>query len=368
MLSAWLAASDEVTPAPDKGENDDAAKGIVVKESNASQKDKEKNKARTAKAVRYHIKNLKDPDPSVRQSSCEMLGMIGSPLPVPDLIDVLRPERQEREMVLLAANGALVRITGKNFGAKNYPAWLQWWSANKEEFLKKAEVGPDPKQKIRAEADNTLGLESMKRGELVAAQTQFLDAVNSDPTVPDYRNNLGLALLNQGRYLDAMVYFRETIGLNPDLPQPYMNIGHCYSRMAKTIEAQSWYKKAMALDKEGNLWEPLWLLGKEHMKRGEWSIAFEYLDQSRMRAEKLHLANHLHANLCKDLAITHFGLDQYNSAWKEIKNVETLGFKCDPGFVAKVKKALVDQGVDPDADDKKAREVMRGTDEDEGKK
>ena len=91
-------------------------------------------------------------------------------------------------------------------------------------------------------------------------------------------------------------------------------------------------------------------------------------DQSRIRAEKLRLDNELHANICKDLAITHYGLDQYHSAWKEIKNVETLGFKCDPGFVAKVRKALLDQGVDPEAEDKKAREVQRGTDSDEESK
>ena len=30
------------------------------------------------RAVAYHVKTLKDPDPELRQSSCEMLGALGS--------------------------------------------------------------------------------------------------------------------------------------------------------------------------------------------------------------------------------------------------------------------------------------------------
>ncbi|MCY3021933.1 MAG: hypothetical protein NTW87_23220 [Planctomycetota bacterium] len=366
LACASVLAGQEATPVFDKGEKDDFQKGVVYKP--AKEEKKRKTDTKTIKAIQYHIKNLKDPDPETRQSSAEMLGVLGAAIAVPDLIDVLRPERQERELVLLSAHGALVRITGKNFGYKNYEGWMRWWSQNKEEFLKQAETGPDPKQKVRAPAANTVGLELMRRGEFRAAQAQFLDAVNSDPTVPDYRNNLGLALLNEGRYLDAMANFEETIGLNSELPQPYMNIGHCYDRMNKTIEAQFWYKKAMDLDKEGRLWEPLWLLGKTFMKRAEWSLAFEYLDQARIKAEKARVSNQLHANICKDLSITHFGLDQYHSAWKEIKNVEALGYDCDSGFVAKVRKALVDQNVDPDAEDRKALEVQRAANQDEGEK
>lgn len=363
LLAGPLFAVQETTPVFDKGEKDDFEKGYAYKPAKEDRKNKGKADGKVVKAVQYHIRSLKDPDPDVRRSAAEMLGILASPLAVPDLIDVLRPERHEREMVLATAHGALVRITGKNFGYKNYEAWIKWWVQNKEEFMKKAETGPDPMTQEGAKAANTLGLELMRRGEQRAAQAQFLDAVNRDPTVPDYRNNLGLALLNQARYLDAMVYFQETIGLSPDLPQPYMNIGHCYAKMSKTIEAQTWYKKAMDLDKEGRLWEPLWLLGREYKERGDWSLAYEYLDQARNRAEKLRVANEIHASICKDLAITHFGLDQYHSAWKEIKNVETLGFQCDPGFVAKVRKSLVDQGVDPDAEDQKARDVLRGGDE-----
>jgi tetratricopeptide (TPR) repeat protein len=353
--SLWAASKGD-TPVFDKGEKDDFQKGVVYKERKETTKKGGKD-TKTVKAVAYHVKNLKDPDPEVRQSSCEMLGILLAATAVPDLIDVLRPGREDKIMVLLSANGALVRITQKNFGYKNYDEWNNWWLKEGKEFLAKAETGPDEKQKLKSLSANTLGLELLHRGQHQQAEQQFLEAVNGDPTVPDYKNNLGLAVMGQARFLDAMEYFKEVMGMNPDLPQPYMNIGRCYSAMGKGIEALHWFKKAMDMDKEGKLWEPFWMLGREYMRRGEWSTSWEYVDSARTKMEK----NNLHdPRVYKDLAIIHYGLDQYHSAWKEIKNVETLGFDCDAGFVKKVRKALQEQGVDPDAEDKSARQELLG--------
>ena len=44
-------------------------------------------------------------------------------------------------------------------------------------------------------------------------------------------------------------------------------------------------------------------------------------------------------------------------------DVRTLGFEPNAGFLEKVKKALLDQGIDPEAEDRLAREVLRGTTE-----
>jgi len=354
--SVFAGSKEKDTPVFDKGEKDDFDKGVTYK-TRKEEKKKPDNK-RTVKAISYHVKNLKDPDPEVRKSSAEMLGILIAVPAVPDLIAMLAPGREDKIVVLLSVHGALVRITGKNFGYKNHDEWIGWWNRDKEEFIKKAESGPDEKDKLAAVSANTMGLELMRTGQHGPAQAAFLDAVNRDPTVPDYKNNLGLSLMRQGRHLDAMEYFQETMGANPDLPQPYMNMGRCYSEMGKSIEAQSWFKKALAVDKDGLLWEPFWMLGREHMRRGEWTQAYEYADTGRTKAEKNNIRD---PRLYKDLAIIHFGLDQYHSAWKEIRNVETLGFDCDKGFVEKVRKALKAQGVDPDAEDKKARETALGT-------
>jgi hypothetical protein len=62
-----------------------------------------------------------------------------------------------------------------------------------------------------------------------------------------------------------------------------------------------------------------------------------------------------------DLAIIHYGLDQYQTAWKELTNVRTLGYEPNKDFEAKVRKAVIDNGGNPDEDDRKAREVLRAT-------
>ena len=349
-------AHSKDVPVFDRGEKYDFEHGDVYKEQDPKKKDQKKD-PRNAKAVQKLIKDLKDPDPEIRRTACEMLSILCPADATPALIDVLRPERKETIAISVAAHGALVKITGQNFGYKNYDQWMSWWTKNRQEFLKKAATGIEPNAKIAAEAANTIGMKFMDDGAFSAAQAQFLDAVDKDPTVPDYRNNLGNSLRDQGRYLDAMEYYEETIGINKDLPQPYMNIGICYSRMGKSIEAQSWFKKAIVRDKNGNLWELPWMIGKECMQRAEWNLAFEYLDQARAKAEKKNIHD---PRVYLDLALTHYGMDQYHSAWKELMNVKTLGFEPNEGFVEKVRQALIAQGIDPEAEDKKARDTLLG--------
>ena len=95
------------------------------------------------------------------------------------------------------------------------------------------------------------------------------------------------------------------------------------------------------------------MIGKEYLKRTEYKLAYEYLDQARTKAEKRRIRD---PRLYNDIAICHYGLDQYHSAWKEICNIRYLGFEPNPDFVAKVRKILVDSGTDPDEEDKLARE------------
>jgi len=322
----------------------------------ASEDDGPKGKTpeeKQANAVKYHIKNLNDPDPGVRESSAEMLGIIDGREGVPYLIEALK---DKHVMVQIKAHGALVKLTNKNFGYKNYPEWHKWWEDHGKDYMKKADTAPSDARLYGAKVSNTQGLLLLNGGQPAAAERMFLDAVNRDPEKPDYRNNLGLAVMQQGRYLDAMAYFEETIGINDSLPQPFMNIGQCYARINRDIEAQTWFRKAMDKDKDGRLWEPLWSLGKEYLKKGDYNMAYEFLDQARVRAEKRRIFD---PRVYRDLALTHYALDQYMSAWKEIKNVETVGYKLDEGFVLKVRKALEAMGVDPDKEDAKARSVLR---------
>ena len=361
-VSASVHADEDANMKPvfDRGSDYDLKHNIPeYKSKDADPKTKEKTakkkSSQLAHAVAYHVKNLKDQDPELRQSSCEMLGALGAADAVDPLIGMLAPEKKEHANVMMSAHAALVKITGQNFGYKNYDEWVTWWHKNKQEFTEKQLHGPDETAKISAVAFNTIGLEFLKTGAYRAAQQQFLSAVDKDPTIPDYKNNLGLSLLEQGRYLDSMEYFNEASHDDADLPQPYMNIGRCYSRMDRGIEAQTWYKKALAKDKDGRMWDLPWMIGKEYMHRSEWSMAKEYLDQAVNRMSKKGVRD---PRVYNDLAITHFGLDQFHSAWRDLMDVRTLGFEPNPEFLARVKKSLADEGIDPEAEDKAARVAL----------
>jgi hypothetical protein len=94
----------------DKGEKDDAEKGVVYKPRNEEKDAKKKKKSSdSAKTVKYHIKNLKDPDPETRETSCEMLAILGSVDAIVPLIDVLNPQRKEPLKILMKAHAALVK-------------------------------------------------------------------------------------------------------------------------------------------------------------------------------------------------------------------------------------------------------------------
>jgi tetratricopeptide (TPR) repeat protein len=280
-----------------------------------------------------------------------MLGTLGSMDAVPALIEALN---SKHIMVQLSAHGALNKLTGKNFGYKNYQEWKSWYESNKKDIQERKVQGAGEMRKVNAKYNNTLGIESLHHGEYATARGYFLKAVNMDPEVPDYRNNLGLSVMELGSYVDAINYFEEALGIDNELPQPYMNIGSCFARMNKTIEAQHWFRKAVEKDKKGDLWETCWSLGKEYLKKGDFQMAQEFLELARDKAAKNRIYD---PRIYRDLAQTYYGLDQYHTAWMTILFVRQMNYDLNEDFVEKVRKQLVTQGIDPDKLDPSANPV-----------
>jgi tetratricopeptide (TPR) repeat protein len=355
----------------DKGSDDDFVNGKVYNEKTASQKrderrkNREKEEKKLAKSVEFHIKQLKSSkDEDERATAAEYLGVLNAYIAIPDLIDCLRPDRQEKDVVMRAASGSLIKLTQKNFGVKGYDDWQKWWIKNKLDFMAKVKDEVSETDKITAQSENMVGLELNKRGVFREAYPHFVTAIDKNPKMIDYHNNAGVTLLNMGLYLDAMEHFKDAMGLNPAVPDPYMNIGRCYSKMGRSIEAHAWYKQASEKDPTGILWANYWMVGKEYLKSSDYKLAYEYLDQARTKAEKQRVRD---PRLYNDIAICHYGLDQYHSAWKELCNVRILGYEPNPDFVKKVRKVLIDNGTDPDEEDRLAvehfRSIMKGDEE-----
>jgi tetratricopeptide (TPR) repeat protein len=296
-------------------------------------------------AIKYHLKNLSEADPESRRTSAAVLGLMGATEAVPNLIELLKDESIKTRRV---AGASLNKITGKNFGYNDPAEWSGWWENNKDKFLS-GPSGSTELSKVRAQASNRLGLMYMSAGSMAQAHAAFLDAVDKDPEIADYRNNLGLASFHMGNYLEAMDHFEQTICLDDALPQPVMNVGQCFAALNKHIEAMHWYRKAMEKDKKGELWEPCWKLGKQLQQKGDFSMSLEYLLLARQKAEK---KGKNQPEIHRDLAIAYYGLDQHASAWREIRNLHLLGFELHKDFETKVRQALQEQGIDPDQFDK----------------
>src|SRR5688572_1248841 len=93
------APKEDRKPVFDRGEEDDLQKGIVYKPEKQKKREAEVKKKQAEKAtntLKYHLKNLRDPDPDVRKNTCDVLGLLGAVEAVPDLIEVLRPENKEK--------------------------------------------------------------------------------------------------------------------------------------------------------------------------------------------------------------------------------------------------------------------------------
>ncbi len=360
IISLPVLAADKKEGHFDKGTDADLEEKVNYKEKTPGElrkerKDKlEKEQKKQAASIAYHIKQLKTAKDEVdRSTSAEYLGALNAYVAIPDMIDRLRPAVHEKDSVMRACNGALIKLTQQNLHVEDWEKWDKWWVGNKLKFMKEVKEDVPETDKITAESENMLGRELMKRNECHSAFNHFLVALEKNPKIPDYHNNAGLALLEMGRPMDAIIYFEETIDINKDLPQPYLNIGRVYSRMGKSIEAQKWFDLAKEKDKNGVLFDVFWMKGKEFLKRGEYKLAYEYLDQARTKAEKQRIRD---PRLYNDIAICHYGLDQYHSAWKELCNIRFLNFVPNPDFEAKVRKALVDMGSDPDEEDKLVRD------------
>ena len=82
---------------------------------------------RALKAIAYHVKNLRDPDPDVQLSSCEMLGVLMRREAIGPLIEVLNLDRKSDKKVILAAHQALLKLTDQKFARDDYAAWNDWW-------------------------------------------------------------------------------------------------------------------------------------------------------------------------------------------------------------------------------------------------
>ncbi len=116
-----------------------------------------------------------------------------------------------------------------------------------------------------------LGLLLSENGDSLAGLPLLRQAVQLDPTVPEFHNNLGVILEETGDKLAAEACYREAVRLRPAYVEALSNLGNVLLTREEEEEAERCYRTALG-------WQPgnfkaACGLAKTYMARREWAEA-----------------------------------------------------------------------------------------------
>jgi tetratricopeptide (TPR) repeat protein len=104
-----------------------------------------------------------------------------------------------------------------------------------------------------------------------AALGEYLNAVQTDPTLAEAHYNIGVSFAAQGKVEEAENAFRESLRYNPDLYEAKFALGRCYQTTNSFGMAYVYYTAAR--DCRPDAAEPLYHLGLMHQTHGAHDLA-----------------------------------------------------------------------------------------------
>ena len=107
---------------------------------------------------------------------------------------------------------------------------------------KQAEV-----KRLHAQSAFERGLSEFNDGRLAMALSSLQEAVELDPSVPQYVNALGVVYLGLGRSPEAMEEFKRAVTLNPRWGEAHHNLGVAYAMVGRWQEAIQQYREALTI-------------------------------------------------------------------------------------------------------------------------
>lgn len=115
--------------------------------------------------------------------------------------------------------------------------------AAEEEYLKAAAADPRC-----SKAYSRLGVIYLENGEeWEDAEEAFRQALKTDPHNGHTLNNLGLVLYHQDKYADAIRHFEQAVRLDEYNATRHANLGKAYMAMRQYAKAESAFKRALKL-------------------------------------------------------------------------------------------------------------------------
>jgi len=106
---------------------------------------------------------------------------------------------------------------------------------------------PRPEPVIAARDALRRGLDFARRGDLAAAESEFLTALTHEPSYADAHNNLGLVLFERGRFKDAESHFRLAMEADPRNADFACNMASLLENQSRWSEAMSALEKVLEL-------------------------------------------------------------------------------------------------------------------------
>ena len=144
------------------------------------------------------------------------------------------------------------------------------------EYLESLEANPGSKA-----TRNNLGYVQYRLGKLDVAARNFETAIRTDPDFADAYNNLGLVHEARKDYANAERMYRRAITLDSNLYQAYINLGDIYQAREKYDQAEPYYRRAGEIDpRQKDAFTKLGTLYARQMK-------FQQADDMFRRAESI---------------------------------------------------------------------------------
>jgi Tfp pilus assembly protein PilF len=94
---------------------------------------------------------------------------------------------------------------------------------------------------------NCLGFALYQTGQLDAAMSQFQSALKLEPDFAAAHNNFGMALLSAGRVDEAIAQFKAALATDPDVAETQNNLGACLAQKGQEESAIAHYRRAVEI-------------------------------------------------------------------------------------------------------------------------
>ncbi len=328
------------------------------------------------KPTKTYLAQLKSKDDETRRNAVRMLAHRKKHVMAvaPALLEALDDEDPIVKKTAAQGLGMLLRNPELS---DSRVVWEEIWRRAKARIDKEEDLSPQERlDREKAMLKNDEGVMQMARGNFQGAETLFLEAVTKDEHSAMAWNNLGKCNANQGRWPSAIERFHRAIEEDRGFASAHYNIADAYLEISKatgtdrTYEAMQYVERAIGLDRRRKDWASRWLKAKVlHFMAVREPGTSKKIDLYRRADEAADEAKRFAPDspeVRNTAALIAYGRGLVYKAYKEVMEVDRLGYEIDPDFLKRlwpgVRRWYLEQNMDPPPmPESAAKKPVKGT-------